>query len=254
MNNKYLGEKMKILAILIVDDENFVCENLKLKLKRLTLDMSFSIDSCNSAKQAQILLKENSYDLIFTDIRMPFADGLSLIKSVRENGFLGKIFVLSGYDDFDYVRTAFVNGADDYILKPIAISQLRDKLSFQFSSMEENAPLQEKNLCSDIISYAKKYILEHYSDNTLSMSEVATHISVSYSHFSNLFCQETGKTFPAYLLQIRIQKAIELLEDPSLKIADISYKVGFKYPQQFSKGFKKVTGVYPTEYNFNKHS
>ena len=243
---------MRNVSVLIVDDENFVCENLKLKLKRLELGISFSADSCNSAKQALILLKDRQYDLIFTDIRMPFTDGLSLIKSTRERGYTGKIFVLSGYDDFVYVRTAFVNGADDYILKPVAIPQLKEKLSVQFQSQELETSKNDPAIINNVIEYAEQYILEHYMDNTLSMAEVAAHISLSYSHFSNLFRRETRSTFPTYLLQIRIQKAIELLGDPSLKVSDICYMVGFKYPQQFSRDFKKATGIYPTEYTSEK--
>lgn len=236
-----------IASVLIVDDENFVCENLKLKLNRLSIGLTISADSCNSAKQAKILMGSKQYDLVFTDIRMPFVDGLSFIKSIREQGYAGKILVLSGYDDFDYVRTAFVNGANDYILKPVAITQLEEKMRANLSLGCQN-PGDVSPPVKNVIEYAKQYIAEHYMDSALSMSEVAAHISLSYSHFSNLFRRETDTTFPAYLLNTRIQKAIELLQDPYMKVSDICYMVGFKYPQQFSRDFKKITGVYPSEY------
>lgn len=245
---------MEKIAILIVDDENFVCENLKLKLQRLDLPVTFSADSCNSARQARILLAEKQYQIIFTDIRMPFTDGLTFIKQLRREGYQGKIFALSGYDDFDYVRSAFVNGADDYILKPIAISQLREKLSISFSS---SAPSPDPITCNsenDLMSYAIEYINSHYADSNLLMSDVASHVSISYNYFSNLFCRKTGETFPTYLLRLRVKKAAELLEDPSLKIADICYKVGFKSPQQFSRDFKKITGVYPSDFRSFKYN
>lgn len=85
-------------------------------------------------------------------------------------------------------------------------------------------------------------------NSTLRMEEVAKHVSTSYSHFSSLFRRETGTTFPAYLRRLRVEKAIEYLRDPDMKIAEVCYRVGFKYPQQFSSDFKKVTGVYPSEY------
>lgn len=257
--NKYPGggkmEKIsEKISILIVDDENFVCENLKLKLQRLDLPAVFSAASCNSAKQALILLSEKEYQIIFTDIRMPFTDGLSFIKQLRSEGYRGKIFALSGYDDFDYVRSAFVNGADDYILKPIAISQLREKLN---ASLSHDSFSPDPSSCSsenDLMSYAIQYINDHYADSSLTMSTAAAHVSISYNYFSNLFCRKTGETFPTYLLHLRVKKAAELLEDPSLKIADICYKVGFKSPQQFSRDFKKITGVYPSEFRTFKYT
>ena len=55
-------------------------------------------------------------------------------------------------------------------------------------------------------------------------------------------------TIPPFLRKVRVEKAMELLEDPFLKISDICYQVGYKYPQQFSNQFKWVTGVYPSQY------
>lgn len=55
-------------------------------------------------------------------------------------------------------------------------------------------------------------------------------------------------TFPSFLRKVRVEKAMELLEDPFLKISDICYQVGYKYPQQFSNQFKRVTGAYPSQY------
>lgn len=99
-----------------------------------------------------------------------------------------------------------------------------------------------------LIAYAKEYIGDNYKNSSLTMEDAANHVAVSYSYFSSLFRKETGETFPAYLRKLRIKKAIELLEDPTLKISDICYQVGFKYPQQLFNEFKKVTGVYPSRY------
>lgn len=240
---------MSIVNILIVDDENFVCENLKLKLKRLKHDIAYITTTCNTAKEALILTDQTSFDIIFTDIRMPFMDGISFIKALRDKHFTNKIFVLSGYDDFGYVRTAFLNGADDYLLKPIAISQLEEKLSF---CQHPNNILQDSSSLitpQNIIDYAKEYIEHNYQNSALDMSEVASHIALSYSHFSHLFNKETGISFPSYLADVRIKKAIVLLSDPSMKVSEICYKVGFKSPQQFSRCFKNITGIYPSQYH-----
>ena len=242
---------MLSISILVVDDESFVAENLKLKLKRLDYpDIEYRVTACSSASQALEEIKHQKFDIIFTDIRMPFFGGLSLIAALRKAGCQSKIWVLSGYDDFDTVRTAFLNGADDYLLKPIEIGQLDQKLqAYTVQQKPRGKSEQSSNVpAKDTIEYAEQYIQEHYFNSGLSMAEVAESVALSYSRFSALFREKTQMTFPAYLLRFRIQKAIELLREPGMKINDICYKVGLKYPQQFSRDFKKITGLYPTQY------
>lgn len=242
------------ISILVVDDEAFVAENLRLKLKRLGhRNADYRVDGCENGNRALEYVARRQYDIIFVDIRMPFVSGLSVIRELRERGYGGKLWVLSGYDDFNTVRQAFLNGADDYLLKPIEIDQLNQKLTSYLAQRESTKPedagqeLREE-ASKDVMDYAQEYILDHYSDSNLSMDEVATSVSLSYSHFSNLFRRRMNMTFPAYLLRLRVSRAMNLLQDPDLNITSICYKCGFKYPQQFSRDFKKITGVYPTQY------
>lgn len=243
---------MNRLSILIVDDEQVICDSVKLKISRLEHPFCYQTVCCNSGNAALKLLKEQAFDAIITDIRMPFMTGTTLIRLARKAGFAGKIFVLSGYDDFTYVRDAFTSGADDYLLKPISVAELDRKLRlFLIPDEARETPASDpapEGAPRDAIPYAQEYIRTHYMNSSLRMEEVAQHVSLSYSHFSNLFRKETGTTFPAYLRRLRIEKAIEYLSDPSMKISEVCYRVGFKYPQQLSNDFKKVTGVYPSEY------
>ncbi len=159
---------------------------------------------------------------------------------------------MSGYDDFSYVRDAFTGGADDYLLKPVSVAELDEKLRLSLipgEQTQQGTPAAPDAAPGrNVIRYAQEYIHTHYMNSGLRMEEVARHVSLSYSHFSSLFRKETGTTFPAYLRRLRVEKAIEYLNDPDMKIAEICYRVGFKYPQQLSNDFKKVTGVYPSEY------
>lgn len=240
------------ISILIVDDEQYVCDSVRLKIERLKHPVRYRIVGCPSGSGALKRMESEHFDALITDIRMPFMTGISLIKAARANGFSGKIFVLSGYDDFTYVRDAFTSGADDYLLKPVSAAELEQKFrQFLLPGVEgrPDAPKPDSaNPQRGIIPCALAYMQTHYMNSTLRMEEVAKHVSVSYSHFSSLFRRETGTTFPAYLRKLRVEKAIEYLSDPDMRIAEVCYRVGFKYPQQFSNDFKKVTGVYPSEY------
>lgn len=93
-----------------------------------------------------------------------------------------------------------------------------------------------------------EFIDQHYGDPNLSLNEVASHVSLSPSHFSTVFSQETGQTFKEYLTEIRIRKAKELLRSTTLRSSEISYQIGYSDPHYFSYVFRKQTGLSPKEY------
>ncbi len=92
------------------------------------------------------------------------------------------------------------------------------------------------------------YIDQHYMDANLSLNEVAGQVSLSPSHFSTVFSQETGQTFKEYLTEVRLKRAKELLRSTTLKSFEISYQIGYSDPHYFSYVFRKHTGLSPKEY------
>ena len=95
---------------------------------------------------------------------------------------------------------------------------------------------------------ALDYIQNHYMDSSLSLSDICAHLNISTSYFSMIFKEETGGTFTEVLIKTRMQKAMELLENTTLKNYEIAEKVGFSDPHYFGISFKKMTGKTPTEY------
>jgi two-component system response regulator YesN len=77
---------------------------------------------------------------------------------------------------------------------------------------------------------------------------VADHMQVSPTYLSKLLKHETGASFVDYLTQVRIKKAIQLMNDPAEKIYEIAEKVGYSNQHYFSTAFKKVLGFSPMEY------
>jgi two-component system response regulator YesN len=99
-----------------------------------------------------------------------------------------------------------------------------------------------------VIQQARAYIDQHFGEPALRMEEIANRFNLSPSHFSTIFRQEIGETFRAYLSNLRITKAKELLKTTSLKCAEIAYRCGFNDPHYFSFVFKKKTGQSPQKY------
>lgn len=103
--------------VLIVDDEPIVSVTIKslVKWEEYNIDMAYE---AHNGKQALNLLEENpDIDIVMTDINMPVMDGLKLIEEMKSKGMTQIIFVLSAYEDYSLVRTAFKYGITDYILK-----------------------------------------------------------------------------------------------------------------------------------------
>ncbi|MFZ3577161.1 response regulator [Virgibacillus sp. DJP39] len=88
------------------------------------------------------------------------------------------------------------------------------------------------------IEQAKRYIENNYN-TTITLEETATHVNLSANYFSNLFKQEIGETFIDYVTKIRLSRAKELMEEHSYSLKEISYMVGYKDPNYFSRVFKK---------------
>jgi two-component system response regulator YesN len=99
-----------------------------------------------------------------------------------------------------------------------------------------------------IIVKAKNYINENYSQEDLSLNNVAGVVSVSPGYLSILFRKETDETFIEYLTKVRLEKARELLKTTPMKAYEVAYKVGYSDPHYFSLIFKKYTGMTPTDY------
>ncbi|MGM0882370.1 MAG: response regulator [Bacillota bacterium] len=101
-----------------------------------------------------------------------------------------------------------------------------------------------KQIVEDAISYTKS----NYHDSDLSIAKLCAHLHISAGYFSGLFKKELKMTFGAYLLQLRMEAAKELLRTTELKAFEIADKVGFADPNYFSLSFKKYAGVSAKEY------
>lgn len=119
---------MQHYKITIVDDEIWTRENLKLLINSCGLGID-CIDLADNGEDALQKINNNCPDILITDINMPFMNGIELIKKIKIAHPDIIIFVLSGYSDFDYVREALLEGAIDYILKPISQTNLESVLA-----------------------------------------------------------------------------------------------------------------------------
>lgn len=94
---------------------------------------------------------------------------------------------------------------------------------------------------------AVEYMQQHY-DRPLNMAMVSNHVSLNYSYFSEAFKAYTGENFILYLKKLRIERAKPLLNEPNLRLSEISQQVGFESSRHFSRVFRELEGITPQQY------
>src|SRR5262245_44691591 len=103
---------------------------------------------CGEATDGEMalpLLRTTQPDVLITDIKMPFMDGLQLSKIVRERMPWVKIIILSGHDEFEYAQKAIHLGVTDYLLKPVTVQKLQNALQKLAVQLEQER-IEKNNL------------------------------------------------------------------------------------------------------------
>ena len=108
-----------MLKVFLAEDEFIIREGIKNNIDWQAHGYEF----CGEASDGELafpLIQKTRPDILITDIKMPFMDGLSLSKIVSKEFPRMKIIIISGYDDFEYARQAIEVGVDQYLLKPLS--------------------------------------------------------------------------------------------------------------------------------------
>ncbi|MDE6318656.1 MAG: response regulator, partial [Lachnospiraceae bacterium] len=107
-----------MLKVFLVEDESIVREGLRDNIPWEQWGYQF-VGEAGDGEMALSLIQKTKPDVLLTDIKMPFMDGLSLSRLVHQEFPDMKIIILRGYADFEYARGASQVGAEQYLLKPI---------------------------------------------------------------------------------------------------------------------------------------
>ena len=181
-------------------------------------------------------------------------------KGISFIGQSGQIVFIFRGDDGDNLSSIVgdaLSNAEEQILNYLDVSltfgvgMLVDQIEDVWKSYDMALKMfqkagQIKTASSTVVRNIISYMEKHYSER-LTLKQVADDFYMNTSYLGQLFKRETGVSFRDYISQVRIQKAIELLKNPRLKIYEIAEMVGFTDYNHFLKTFKKITGTNPTE-------
>ena len=127
-------------TLLVVEDEKLIRQGIVAMIRRSSVPVE-EILECRNGEEALEILRKQRVDVMFTDIRMPKMDGLTLVNKMEELSQKPVVIVLSGYDEFSYAVEMMKHGVRDYILKPIkreTIEQLLENLERELSETRGN--------------------------------------------------------------------------------------------------------------------
>jgi two-component system response regulator YesN len=111
-----------------------------------------------------------------------------------------------------------------------------------------SAEVSAKGSHRSLVVLAQRYIDAHYGDPTLSLEEVGLSAQISPGYLSRLLKLETGFSFVDYLTRVRINKAVQIMNDPAVKVYEVAEAVGYQSQHYFSRAFKRVFGRPPIEF------
>ena len=238
---------MKKLRVLLVDDEIMIREGFKRLFDWEAHDCEV-VGEAADGMEALAKLDTLDPDIAIMDINIPIMNGLKVIQLSRIKHPDTAFVIVSGYDDFAYCREALRLQITDYILKPVnyeefgaCIDNLKIAL-FQHRSSGGGDQREERT-----IHGITRYLQEHLAEE-VSLSVLAEEFHLSAQYISQLFKNEIGVGFLAYLTNIRMERAKQLLLSTSLSIAEVSEQSGYSDYRVFTKVFKKSEGITPSQY------
>jgi YesN/AraC family two-component response regulator len=244
--------------VLIVDDETIIADGLARVIPWADYRAEVVGVAYNTATAAR-MIRELEPDILFTDIRMPDGDGLTMLAGLNTEFPHMQITVLTGYREFNYAQKAIQLGVTRFLLKPSKMDELIEALGAMTAKLAERSPLPADPVDGEaegeagaeagsfVVRQACLYIEEHCTEK-ISLSDVADACFVSQWHLSKLLNRHAGQAFYDLLNTARIELAKKLMLDPSLRIGDISERVGYIDTPHFSRVFKKIEGISAGEY------
>lgn len=140
----------------------------------------------------------------------------------------------------------------DVISHLITAESMQNFLINTCVAISENIHVERDNSVKNTIREAESYIMDHYANPDLSVEMICEHLHISPAYFSTIFKREVGRNYVNYITEIRLDKAVELLNKTDDKTYVIAAKVGYQEPNYFSYVFKKQFGMSPSKYRSSR--
>lgn len=199
-------------------------------------------------------------DIIISDVMMPEMDGIEMCKRIRDNLSIAyiPIILLTAKGDVDNQIEGYESGADLYIPKPFSIKLLEVNIKRLLSQkarwlkQEEKPSIEKKDMPEDgnrvFTSRLKQLIEENMGNPDFSIDFLCNELGLGRTKLYSKMKEVSDQPLADYIRNMRLEKAVFLLEHSELNINEVMYEVGFVNSSHFSKTFKLKYGISPSEY------
>lgn len=243
------------MRIIVVENEQRAREGIIHLIETLSQDCEVVARASNGETGLELIVQLEP-DVVFTDIKMPYMDGVELIRAVRSRGFETEFVVVSAYADFKMAQQCISLDVAGYLLKPLTRSDMETALDRLRARLEGRRvyPAGEPDSLRKLYPDAHPLILRALDaiqsgyGGQLSQKGLAQQLGISPEYFSYLFSTHVGENFSSFLRRYRIEQALLLYRREDVDRKSVPYAVGFSDPKYFNRVFREVTGKTPSEY------
>lgn len=249
-------------TVLVVEDDEDIRHYLKTQLSR-----NFRVFTASNGLEALDFLQKETVALVVSDVMMPRMNGFELCRRIKSDLAFSHlpVILLTALSDQHQQLYGLAGGADDYLSKPFAIevvklriirllesrARLREALTCELGTPAPADPAawQETGTVDDL--FRKKFIAmieANYADPEFSIEKGSEQLGLSRVHLYRKVKEISGYAPTDFLRNYRLKRAAALLKQQTATISEVAYATGFASPAYFSKCFKTVYRLTPTEY------
>ena len=192
-----------MLKVFLVEDESIVREGLKNNIPWQEYGYQFTGEA-SDGEMALPMIRKIRPDVLITDIKMPFMDGLALSRIVTQEIPEMKIVIISGYDEFEYAQQAIRVGVEQYLLKPITKGTLRKVLleireKIETEQEQKNYLETFQNEMKEYENYARRSFLEKVFGGVFSVQQI-------YEEAAKISLDLDGPCYNLVLLNLQVKR------------------------------------------------
>lgn len=239
---------MNNCRVLLADDEAAILEGYKLLFDWEKYQCEV-VGTAMDGREAVEKARELKPDIVIMDINLPKLNGLEAIRAIQETAPADHpiyMIVVTGYDEFSYCQEALRLRVSDFLLKPIDFDAFGEVIEGLVKKVTENPNRQV--VLSDTLKKIVDYVNKNLSDEDMRLTLLAENMNMNPNYISQLFKKELGCGYHAYLNQVRVEKAKKYLRQTNEPISVVAELVGFSDYRIFTKIFKGIVGVTPSQF------
>jgi signal transduction histidine kinase/DNA-binding response OmpR family regulator len=265
LNQTHISDDYENMPLLlIVEDDTDVSKFIK-----TCLSDNYRIMTATNGVEAFEKIYIEQPDLIISDVIMPVMDGFAFTKKLKTDIRTCHIplILLTALSSHENKIEGLETGADSYIAKPFNKKHLQVRVQYLIESRQQLRKHYQQDVITQFVkenkisqldsNFLKKCNLiidKHLTDNEYGVEQMSVEISLSRVHVYRKIKHLTGLTVSEFIRNIKLKKAAVMLQESGKTIAEVAYETGFSSPSYFSKCFKDLYNLSPTEFVHNNIS